>query len=132
MESKVTVTQREVVVSTAPGVDVSDALAFALFVGDPADARAMNDAANAFASSLATDDDVPTQAELDEEEAELNAGIFDPEDVSTSGQFEPVTGDVSVMKFKRPAKVTVPSSYVYCKTYTAKKCKPKQWHDYCT
>lgn len=43
-----------------------------------------------------------------------------------------LSASAAAYRAKRPHKVGVPKNYVYCKTFTAARCKPRTLHDYCS
>lgn len=145
----------ELVVTTG-----SDGEVFGLFAGDESDSDLVNAVPENFASMLREDaqeaqsnapdgtaeagesDDEPT-GEWEEDWTKTEAS---PEEIgepwvpsATDTEPEP-TGPTPIFgeviahgSYQRPTTmINVPSNYVYCASWTASRCKPKNLHDFCS
>lgn len=114
-----------------------------LVASDPAVPEASDDFKETMEWSLGSPNDYDSEADLAEQEAELEPEpgydpydggpvVLEPYVEAQSGRSYvagPQLASVTAYKaIKRPVKVTVPKSYRYC----PKSCKPKSLHDYCT
>lgn len=153
IEFDLSVTDSEIIVSAVPRDDLAGPFLFSLFMGDETETEILAEASETLEWMLAAGPEADRSADsLAAEEAELtealeveensNEGADENEvDPGESVEATPAVFDdnaaaqASLMlaaAFKRPSKVTIPSRYVYCKTWVTSKCKPKSLHDYCT
>lgn len=136
----------QLTVSFDPASAKSNSVVVNLYIGDQNEVESQEVAKEAMEWMIEAGDDEYASTEelaIKEEQLSDDSAALSEEDTadessdnaSAAVATESTWPDMTVQPvktIKRPAKVTIPGSYVYCKAHKTGRCKPKSLHDYCT